>query len=213
MKSIVDVYNTALGRLGGNQLERMNTPDEEGTVAALCRTFYPHVLDMALAHSEWAFARQAVALALKADESPNPDYPYRYKLPTDCIRPIKITTLGQGQGGASWGGDCDGYGGYGSHEQGFDYPYIIDGLDVLTTVSPAVLTYVRRVVDPVSWPPLFADAVAYGLAAELATAYVNDTRRQQMFEELMQRKLGEASAVELNSQNRKRKPSPWILSR
>lgn len=203
MRSVVDVYNTALGRLGGNQFERMNTPEEEGPMAALCRTFYPHVLDMALAYSEWAFARHKVALALKADDTPNPDYPYRYKLPTDCIRPVGVMAQGQGVGG--WDSCC--------HEYDFEYPYIIDGLDVLTTVSPAVLTYVRRVADPVSWPPLFADAVAYGLAAELATAYVNDTRRQQMFEELMQRKLGEASAVELNSQNRKRKPSPWILAR
>lgn len=206
MRSVIDVYNTALGRLGGNQFERVNTPDEEGTIASLCRTFYPHVLDMAFAYGEWAFTHKTVALGLKADTIPNPDYPYRYGLPNDCIRPIKLLAQGQNNNGG-------GARGHGCYEHGFEYPYIIDGVDILTTISPAVLTYVRRVADPSSWPPLFADAVAYGLAAELATAYVNDPRRQQMFEEMMQRKLGKAAAVELNSQRRKNKPSPWIMAR
>lgn len=206
MRSKVDIYNIALGRLGGNQFERVNTPEEEGTVATLCHTFYPHALDKALAHSEWSFARKTVVLAPKADDMPNPDYPYRYGIPTDCIRPIYL----RGESKGATGRDCcQEY----DYRVPFDYPYIIDGSDLLTTLSPAVLTYVRRVEDPVSWPPMFGDAVAYMLASELATAYVNDPQRQQMFLEMAERRLDEAAAIELNSQRRHRVSFPWVMAR
>ena len=196
MRSTIDVYNTALARLGGNQFNRENSPDGDGTEATLCRTLFPHALDISLAHSEWGFAKRTVALALKADFAPeNPDYPFRYALPADCVRPMRLQREGGG----------------GSVTE--DIPYEIDGQDIVAAVSPAVLVYVRRASDPATWPPAFADAVAWALASELATALVNDPNRQQFYGEQARRALIHAAAIERNSQRALRKASPWVASR
>ncbi len=190
MRSLISIYNMALARLGGNQFDRLNTPDEENAVATLCRTLYPHVLEMALAHSEWAFARKSARLALKPEQEPDPYAPFRHALPADCIRPVELRDAGEAP-----------------------VPFAISGRDVLSAVADASLSYVARLDDPSAWPPAFADAVAWGLAAELSTALVNDARRQQAYTQQARQALDYAAAVERNSQKPRRPASPWLASR
>ena len=89
MQSTVAIYNTALARLGGHQLERVNSPDDDGAAATLCRTLFPHAVDMTLASADWSFATRRAALARKADAGPT-DYPFRYGLPSDCLNPLRL---------------------------------------------------------------------------------------------------------------------------
>ena len=190
MQSLVSLYNTALARLGGNQFDRVNTPDEDSATASLCRTLFPHVLDMALAHSPWQFAREVVALGQKPNPEPSAlvdhRYPFRFELPRDCVRPIQLQP---------------------------ETEFVISGQDLLTRVNPAILGYTARLDQPPAWPPNFADGLAWLLASELATAHINDPQRQQFYLTMARAALDNAAAVERNSQRPINNRSPWIGAR
>ena len=191
MQSTVAIYNTALARLGGHQLERVNSPDDDGTAATLCRTLFPHAVDMTLASADWSFATRRAALARKVDAGPT-DYPFRYGLPSDCLNPMRLE---------------------GEIKDHFPPAYVIEGVDLLTATESAVLVYVARLRDPALFPPLFADAVAWALAADLSTALVNDARRQQ----LCMQKYEQALLVAITADRRRQNPQvytgPWLTSR
>jgi len=119
-------------------------------------------------------------------EKPRQGFHHRYALPSDCIRPIELT------GGR---------------------PFVINGPDLLTEAAPAELHYIRRVDDPGAWPPGFRAALAWGLAAMLATARVNDPRKQQVFFNQYCLALSEAMARDNNMQKPKEEPSAWELAR
>ena len=203
MQSTVAIYNTALARLGGHQLERVNSPDDDGAVPALCRTLFPHVVDVALASCPWSFAARRVSLARKPDggsgqsgglsQSHSPSgYGLRYALPADCLYPLRL----EGEAG--------------DH---FSPAYILEGADLLTNVATPVLVYVARLRDPAYFPPLFADAVAWALAAELSTALVNDARRQQFCLQKYELARNEARTADLSFQHPAKHAGPWIQSR
>lgn len=191
MQSTITLYNTALARLGGHQLERVNSPDDDGTVPTLCRTLLPHVIDLTLAAHDWSFAMRRVTLAQKPEQGP-PGYPLRYGLPSDCLYPVRLE---------------------GEIKDHFPPRYILEGLDLLTDTAGAVLVYVPRLRDPDRFPPLFADAVTWALAAELSTALINDVRRQQMCMQQYELALHKAMAADRKRQHPKTYPGPWIEAR
>ncbi len=190
MQSYVSVCNTALARLGGDQLGRFNSPDEDGAIPTLCRTLFPQTADFALAGFPWSFARKRAFLALTGEGPAG--YVLRYALPADCLRPIEI--VGGGANSAP-------------------VPYILEGRDLLTGQAAAQLAYVARLHDPALWPPAFADAVAWGLAVELSTALINDPRRQQWYAERFQRSLADASGADMAMQRPGREECPWLKGR
>lgn len=191
MQSTVAIYNTALARLGGHQLERVNSPDDDGAVPTLCRTLFPHVVDVALASCPWSFATRRAALAQKPEEGP-PRYNLRYALPADCLCPLRLE---------------------GEIADHFPPSYILEGADLLTNVATPILAYVARLRDPALFPPLFADAVAWALAAELSTALVNDVRRQQLCLQKYELALHDARTADARSQHPVKHPGPWIEAR
>ncbi len=191
MHSTVELYNVALARLGGNQLGRINTPYEDSTEAALCDILFPHAVDLALAALPWNFATRRVALALQKEHAGG-EYPFRYALPVDCLSPIRLEGCGDG---------------------GFPPVHVIEGRSLLCAQNPATLVYVARLLDVTSWPPAFSDAVAWLLAAELATSLINDGRRQQFYLQKYEQALLEARAVELRQQRFNRPSGPWLEAR
>ena len=190
MQSLVSLFNTALARLGGSQLEHVSSPDESGATAALCRNLFPHVADLALSAFPWSFARRRASLALKGEGIAK--YPQRYSLPADCLRPIAVT---------------------GEIADHAPTPYLVEGRDLLTAPDPAELVYIARNHDPSFWPAAFADAVAWGLAAELATSLVNDAGRQRWYADQFQRALQEASGQDQARQRFAQNICPWLESR
>ncbi|WP_165177420.1 hypothetical protein [Desulfovibrio sp. ZJ369] len=88
MRSTVQLFNTALARLGGEQLDERIASQETDTLGALCSTLFAHVLDLALSAHPWTFALHRVALAVLADATENDEYPLAYALPSDCVRPV-----------------------------------------------------------------------------------------------------------------------------
>ena len=192
MQSTVQLFNTALARLGGEQLDRRISPQEGDTLGALCENLFPHVLDLTLGAHAWSFAQRRAALALVQPVDADHAYPYAYALPSDCVHALRL----------------DGFGALNRSPA-----YCIEGDTLRATVSGATLLYVRRITDPRLWPAAFADALAWGMAAELASAKLNDSRKQQWAMQTYELVLERAIARDCARQNRFRPVSAWKAAR
>ncbi|UQZ90839.1 hypothetical protein C4J81_17140 [Deltaproteobacteria bacterium Smac51] len=184
-RSVVSIYNQALARLGGEQLESVESTWEDSALGRLCNNNFPEILDEALSRHDWSFALKSQALALKG-ESDRPDYIYRYGLPTDCLRAVELLSGGT---------------------------FVIEGIDILTSTSPPTLLYVTRVEDPRRWPPAFATSLSWALAATLATSKVNDKQMQQYCLQNYEITIADAIARDLNQSLPVYPRSKWVLSR
>lgn len=184
--STVGLFNLALACLGGEQLSSVQAPWEDSALGRLCLNLWPQVLDEALSAHPWSFALERKLLAEKEEPRPRPGYRRRFALPSDCLRPVGLVD--------------------GHH-------FIIEGQDILTDASIADLTFVRRLEDPALFPPAFRQALAWGLAAVLATAKGNDPRLRQECLQRAQAFLLEAMARDENSQQPAHEPTPWELAR
>lgn len=192
MQSTVQLFNTAMARLGGEQLDRRISPQEKDTLGALCENLFPHVLDLTLGAHAWSFAERRTSLALVRPEQDDADYPYAYAMPSDCVRALRL----EGSGGLNR-----------------SPAYIIEGDMLRATVPEASLLYVRRITDPRRWPPSFADALAWAMAAELASAKNNDSHKQQWAMQNYELTLERAIARDCAGQNRFQPVSAWKAAR
>ena len=184
--STVGIFNLALAFLGGEQLFEVQSPWEKSALGILCVNNFPLVLDQALEAHPWSFAWDREDLAEKPEPRPRRGYGRRYALPAECLRPIGLAD---------------------------ERPYVLEGRDLLTDAAPAVLDYIRRVDDPREWPPAFSTALAWGLAAVLASARVNDPKKQQLCIQHYNLTLNEAMARDNNIQQPAPEPTPWEMGR
>ena len=193
MKSTIQLFNTALGRLGGEQIPYNRSPHEQDATGILCENLFPHVLDMVLEAHEWGFATRRVLLAMLPEQQPeNPDYVLRYAMPTDCVKPVSI----------------EGYAGVNRTPA-----YLIEGNAILTNKRNAELVYIARIEEPRAWPPSFADVLAWALAGDLASARINDSQKQNWCYQNYEVALAKAAARDRAKQNPHRKQSPWLVAR
>ena len=193
MKSTIQLFNTALGRLGGEQIPYNRSPQEQDATGILCENLFPHVLDMVLEAHEWGFATRRVYLAKLPEQQPeNPSYVFRYALPTDCVKPVSL----------------EGYAGVNRTPA-----YLIESNAILTNKQNAELVYIARVEEPSAWPPSFADALAWAMAGELASARINDSQKQNWCYQNYEVALAKAAARDRAKQNPHRKQSPWLVAR
>lgn len=193
MKSTIQLFNTALGRLGGEQIPYNRSPQEQDATGILCENLFPHVLDMVLEAHEWGFATRRVYLAKLPEQQPeNPSYVFRYALPTDCVKPVSL----------------EGYAGVNRTPA-----YLIESNAILTNKRNAELVYIARIEDPRMWPPSFADAMAWAMAGELAAARINDSQKQNWCYQNYEIALAKAAARDRAKQNPHRRRSPWLVAR
>ena len=195
MQSTVHLFNTALARLSGEQLSRNISPLEQGVTGKICENLFPHVLDMTLAAHAWAFATRRKTLSMPAlggETLKNPAYPFAFELPSDCIKPLRL----EGIAGVNR-----------------TPAYVIEGRTIRTGSDSVILVYIARLVDPKLWPPLFADALAWAMAGELASTINNDMQKQQWCYQNYRIAISDAVAVDQRDQNPHRKKSEMTEAR
>lgn len=189
LRSVVQIYNKALARVGGQQLESVESTWEESELGRLCNNNFPQVLEEALSRYPWSFATATVELSKKdSDEKPTgrPGYRWRYGRPEDCM---KVVSLVEGA------------------------PYLQEGVDILTEAEPAHLVYVQLCDDPQRWTPEFAEALSWSLAGVLATAKTNDQGLAQACRQEYEVTVARAWALDANNSRRHRNPSGWAAAR
>ncbi len=192
-KSTVQVYNLALGWLGGHQLPSAEAAwQDDSALGRLCLAGFPEVLRQAHESHEWSFAAKTQELSEKPGRGRD-GCERRFALPSDCLRPIRLEA--------------------GALPARLGPHFIIEGRDLLTNQDAPRLVYTALIEDPAMWPPAFTLALSWGLAAFLATANNNDARMQQHCFQNYQIALAEAWANDLQMQNPRPEPSAWAAAR
>jgi hypothetical protein len=190
MSSVVDICNMALSRIGNSQ--RINALDEASIQAEQCSLFYEPSRDFVLTDYPWPFATAYVALAEVAS-NPNPNFPYSYAMPTDCIKARCIVNSIFPEG---YWPDC------------IDRPNIpatpfkvINGSSgrlISTIVTPATLEYTLKVTSPELFDAIFISALAWKLGAQIAPAISKDASTAQKCEAAYRAEIAQAAAGALN---------------
>ena len=149
MATQVDVCNWALARIAVTRT--ISALDETSQEASTCSLWLDQIIDLVLRDHPWPFARRDVVLAL-VEEQPTPEWLFSYRMPADCLRVRRIID--------------------GKRPNLPTYPMQIAGDDagslIYCDAEDAALSYTARVTDASRWPPDFADALAWRLAAEIA---------------------------------------------
>lgn len=145
----VAICNMALDRIDiGQPIDDLAAETDE---ARACNRWYEKCRDKVLQLNLWPFAERQVALGL-VDTDPVDRWTYSYRYPINCIRVIGITnSLRVDTHKIEW-------------RMGQDNT----GRLIYTNEPDALVDYIGTLDDPGEWFDLFADAVAYLLASEIA---------------------------------------------
>lgn len=120
----------------------LSSSDDRGIARWLNRN-YPIYRDALLQQHPWKFAMKRASVAEDAT-IPEFEWLHRYRLPSDCIRLMPVTT--------------DGY------QNSPVVKHIVEGKFVLTNLSaPLRIRYISRMDNPADWTPLFAQVLAHSL--------------------------------------------------
>ena len=146
MPSKVSICNQALTLLGAATITSL---DDDTREAKLCKIHYDNVRDSVLEAHDWSFAVRWYDLAPSADP-PLSEFANAYPLPTEVIRVLFVG-------------------------QNYKYPdfYQVEGQNVVTDSSACRIQALISLDDPIQYSPLFIQAFAARLAAELAIPITN----------------------------------------
>lgn len=131
--------NLALARIGQPPLASI---DEDTTVAAQVRALLDPVIRRVQADYPWPELTTRVSPDVALDGVADADGAYRYSLPSDCLRVLRLT-----------GG----------------WPWLLEGLYLCTRVLDPEVVYVRYEPDPSLWQAPLSSAVAASLAVAIVT--------------------------------------------
>jgi hypothetical protein len=189
MSDQTDICNLALVKLGH---QRISAITESSVDARLCNAIYDEILDEALSagpEKGWKFARARITVSVDAD-SPNDQYDYRYKIPNECLRIVKVHT--DGTNFTDW---------------------IRQGEYILTNqVDDEIdVEYVRRITVTGLYPPHFVKVVYMMLAYHLGFKVTQSKRHvNSLHDELYYKVLPEAIALDGQEQYVQEESSSWV---
>lgn len=163
MASDIEICNIALSRVAHTQPIVSFT--EKSKAAELCSVFYATLRELVLADFPWPFAESTVALADVG--SPDPGWAYRYRYPADCLKVRDIIQPGWRRSLAS------------EMQIPFKIGYDGGGRVIHTDQPEAAVRFTFRVEDSTFFDPLFADALAWRLAMDLALPLSSKQELQQ----------------------------------
>ena len=142
----VVVANQSLDRIGSKNFTLAVQTGNEGVK---CNTHYEQTRDTVLRSFNWPFAKDRKSLSAETN-TPDFEWDYKYKLPTDFHRLVMNYTTG----------DTAGIG------DRFD----IEGDYLLSNYDEADIVYIKKVTDPADFDPLFTEVLILTLAKKLISA-------------------------------------------
>lgn len=156
MATNVAIANLALARLGDSATVSSLSPPEGSPQAEHCAMFLPIARDVLLEMHPWKFATARALLApLDAATYANTAWAYAYAEPADCIAVLSVLPEG-------YTADAD-------DTAPFTTETAADGQAViLSNAANLTVRYIRRVVDPARYTPLFTEALVWLLASYIA---------------------------------------------
>ena len=163
MAGAVDIVNQALSALGE---ARITSLDDPGPAAGLANSLYEATRDAEIAGHCWNFARARGKLPALA-EAPAFGWRHQYLLPADCLRVLEA---------GPWPpAVMDDY------IAGENRAWLLEGRNILSNQGPPLnLIYLRRVTDPVFYPPPFVEALAAKLAVRMAERLIGAASKREL---------------------------------
>ena len=174
--SDVDICNRALSRLGTRAT--ISALDENSTEARTVSIWYAATRDTLLRAHDWNFARRRVILA--GQGAAPTGWTFRYALPTDCIRLLRITVANSADSAR------------------FEVAGDSTSRFVLCDEPAAEAVYTARVDDPTLYDAGFSSALVDQLAAHVAYPITQKTETAVRLAQLARAALGEAMAADVN---------------
>lgn len=182
--SAVSICNLAITRLGQSQAIAALT--EASKAAQLCNVLYADCRDRVLRAHNWPFATRYQTLGL-VEEAPNNDWIYSYRYPANCLRIHRlVTALGQAE----------------PNPPAYAIASDSVGRLVLTNQPQAVAQYTHRIENPAEFDPLFASALAWLLAVELAGPLTGEDRWRVRAQQSYEQEIRAAQAAAGNEEHR-----------
>jgi len=149
MANKIEICNKALAALGAAPIVSIT---EESSEAKRLNQIWDMSLEGVLREYPWNFALATVELAQTANKPP--DFTYEYQLPSDSLYVVEIISPSLGR----------------------DYTeYKVRGTTLVTDESTVCIEYVKVVDDSARFDSLFAEALAWYLASQLAAAITGDS--------------------------------------
>lgn len=142
----VVVANQSLDRIGSKNFTLAVQTGNEGVK---CNTNYSQTRDVVLRSFEWPFAKDRKSLSQETN-TPDFEWDYKYKLPTDFHRLVKNHTTGDTTDTTD--------------RQDIEGDYLLSNYD------EADIVYIKKVTDPADFDPLFTEVLILTLAKKLITA-------------------------------------------
>jgi hypothetical protein len=164
-QGIIDICNLALSRIGSRQLKQIAAFGEDSQEARLCRQLYPRMLTGMLRRHPWGFATVSEALALLHRE----DGCYVYAYPAKALYILSVSSREEFAGGLSGAG--------------FEVFMGAQARVLRCALEAAYAFYISMIDDPRRFDPLFADALAWTIAAELSLSLAADAKLEQFLRE------------------------------
>lgn len=191
--SAVDICNLALIRLGAATIASL---DETSTEAVKAKAVYDHVRDATLRALPWGWATRARALAQTTHSVP--PWAFAYAYPADCLEARRLIDPVSR-----------------NRRPPFSRASASDGTGLLCTDLPrAVLVYTATITDLSVADPLFRDAMAWRLAAELAWPLTNSADRVNSAVKMYQTAIAQAAVANGNeAEAPEPDPAPWLTAR
>lgn len=199
MASQVSICNQALGWLGANLITSL---DDDNKEAALCKANYDDIRDAVLEEREWTFAVRRITLAPLV-LTPVYGYANQFLLPSDVIRVLNVPDT-------SFGDTLSFFqSGFGGVHQGPDQqPQLptfrkesieqpsATGNVVLANTDQLIMRVIWRVTNIGLYSPMFIQALAARIAADLAIPLTQNRVLQKDMWALWDMKLRRASSMD-----------------
>lgn len=183
----VSIANMALAKIGiGQKIEELT--NEAGDTEREANFWYPICRDRLLEAFTWQHASKQIALDL-VEEDPNDDWAFAYRMPVECLVARRIVS-GLGTSESVWV----------SFQLGQDS----QGALIYCDQEDAVLEGTFTLNDPSRYTNMFANALAWVMASEMAMPLSVDSGKRSEAEAGAMRAMREAQAV--SNQNRRMKP-------
>jgi hypothetical protein len=167
MASEVSICNLALTKIGEEQILSLT---EDSKAGRLCNLHYQPIRDTVLRSHLWNFAMKRATLAASTI-APEYDFTTQFPLPDDFIRIVDTDLLR----GVEWK---------------------IESGHLLTDDDAVKIRYVSKITDPNKFDPMFIEALAARIAAELSQPLSDSTTLTQQMFQLYNQKMSEARGAD-----------------
>jgi hypothetical protein len=164
--SEVSIANSALVKVGA---DRISSLTQETKSARLLNAIFAQQRDAVMSAHPWNFAIKRATLAANATV-PDSEWTYQFDKPSDCLRVLEAYTT--------------------------DIDFVVEGDQILSDESELPVRYIYRNVDPASWSPTFAEALACKLAAEVSYALTQSSALADQMVKAYRAVLAEARSMD-----------------